>query len=93
MASNPTGPPRVPWRDWLPVVSAAGLLMGAAFFNGGSVEKQNDALRRIAAIEVRQDQQDREHISDIDKLNKIDVRTARIETKIDVLTPTRGTAQ
>lgn len=86
-------PNRILWRDWLPVISAAGLLMGAAFFNGGSIEKQNDALRRISAIEIRLDQQDKDHIGDIEKLNKIDVRTARIETKIDVLTPTRAPVQ
>lgn len=88
MASVPP-PYRPTWKEWAPVVSAIGILVGASITSGGVLEKVQEALRRIAAIEAREDQRDRDRTADIEKLNAIDVRTARIETKIDVLTPVK----
>ncbi len=67
--------PSVPWREWLPVLSAAALLFGAAYFQGGQSSQQIETTRRVGALEAK-----------IETIQLIDVRTTRIEAKLDMLT-------
>lgn len=62
------------WRDWLPVLSAAALLIGAAWFQGGLASQQSETTRRVGALETK-----------IDAIQQIDIRTTRIEAKLDML--------
>lgn len=62
------------WREWLPVLSAAALLIGAAWFQGGLASQQSETIRRVGALETK-----------IDAIQQIDIRTTRIEAKLDML--------
>lgn len=66
--------PGAPWREWLPVLSAAALLIGAAWFQGGLASQQSETIRRVGALETK-----------IDAIQQIDRRTTRIEAKLDML--------
>ena len=68
------GPPR--WLAWIPLVTAAGLVIGALLACGGYIAQGQEHERRIAALELRDEQ-----------LRAIDARTTRIEAKLEVLTP------
>lgn len=76
MTDDARGSGSATWREWLPVLSAAALLIGAAWFQGGLASQQSETIRRVGALETR-----------IETLQLIDVRTARIEAKLDMLTP------
>lgn len=75
MSDDARGSGSASWREWLPALSAAALLIGAAFFQGGLASQQVETIRRVGALETR-----------IETLQLIDVRTARMETKLDMLT-------
>lgn len=66
------------WKEWLPVITVAALLISAMLSGGGYISQLQDNTRRIGAIETKSDGRD-------DKLNTIDVRTARIEAKLELL--------
>lgn len=72
--SEDHGDPGTPWRDWLPVLSAAALLIGAAWFQGGLASQQSETTRRVGALETK-----------IEAIQQIDLRTTRIEAKLDML--------
>ena len=72
--------PRLSWKDWLLAISPAVLLIGAILSGGTYISQIKDNGRRIEALERKVDDRDA-------KLNTIDVRTARIEAKIEVLIP------
>lgn len=72
------------WLAWLPVVTTLALIAGFLLSTGGKINELADHERRLTALETRRD-------LDADKLDKINERTARIETKLEVLIPT-GTA-
>jgi len=74
------------WKEWLPVVSFAVMLIGAILAGGGYIAQLQDNTRRIAALESKTDSRD-------DKLNTISDRTARIEAKLEVLVPTQRPVQ
>lgn len=67
-------PPR--WLAWIPLVTAAGLIIGALLACGGYIAQAREHERRITALELRDEQ-----------LRAIDARTTRIEAKLEVLTP------
>jgi len=71
--------PRSPWKEWLPVITLVLTLAGALLIGGGYIAELKDNTRRIEALE--QDAQKRN-----DLLTQIDVRTARIEAKLEMLT-------
>jgi hypothetical protein len=73
-AVNPPTTPR--WLAWIPLVTAAGLIIGALLACGGYISQLREHERRISALEVRDEQ-----------LRAIDARTTRIEAKLEVLTP------
>ena len=73
------GPPRVTWKDWWAPAAIVITLMGAVLTVGGYINEVQEHERRIAALEDRDKQ-----------LSIIDVRTARIEAKLEVLTPDKG---
>ncbi len=73
-ALDPPANPR--WLAWIPLVTAAGLIIGALLACGGYIVQLREHERRIAALEVRDEQ-----------LRAIDARTTRIEAKLEVLTP------
>jgi hypothetical protein len=75
----PNRPSGFNWKDWLPVITVAALLISAMLSGGGYISQLQDNTRRIGAIEAKSDGRD-------DKLNTIDVRTARIEAKLELLT-------
>jgi hypothetical protein len=71
--NSPTTPR---WLAWIPLVTAAGLIIGALLACGGYISQLREHERRISALEVRDEQ-----------LRAIDARTTRIEAKLEVLTP------
>ena len=79
---------RLTWRDWLTAMSPVAVLIGAAMAVGGNFSEVRDHERRIEVLE--QSSRADKAQSD-DKLNTIDVRTARIEAKLEVLTPAKET--
>ncbi|BCA57672.1 hypothetical protein [Sphingomonas sp. HMP6] len=81
----PDVPPRPSWKDWLPFIALAISILGFASWFGGSVSRDEDIARRTTILEQREDLRDRDRSEDKDKLNTIDVRTARIESKLEVL--------
>ena len=83
----PEAPPRPSWKDWLPLVALAISILGFASWFGGSVSRDEDIARRTTILKQREDLRDRDRTEDKDKLNTIDVRTARIESKLEVLLP------
>jgi hypothetical protein len=92
MASQP--PPagsapsaRALWKDWWPAMSVAAVLFGAVLTGGGYIATVKDDHARLDALEAREAQHDRDRMTDHDALSTIDVRTARIEAKIEVLLP------
>jgi hypothetical protein len=64
------------WLAWIPLVTAAGLIIGALLACGGYIVQLREHERRISALEARDEQ-----------LRAIDARTTRIEAKLEVLTP------
>jgi len=81
-------PSRYSWRDWVPVITAFVMLAGMLLTAGGILNQVKDHERRLSILEQKRDAVD-------DKLNVIDVRTARIEGKIETLMPDskRGQSQ
>jgi hypothetical protein len=67
-------PPR--WLAWIPLITAAGLIIGALLACGGYIVQLREHERRIVALEARDEQ-----------LRAINDRTTRIEAKLEVLTP------
>lgn len=71
---------RTRWQDWIPVAAVLITIVGALLIIGKSWGEMQDNTRRIEALEARADKRD-------DQLHQIDVRTVRIEAKLDALTP------
>jgi len=67
------------WKDWMPVITLVLTIAGSLLIGGGYIAELKDNTRRIEALE--QDAQKRN-----DLLTQIDVRTARIEAKLEMLT-------
>ena len=82
----PDEPTRLTWKDWLLAISPAVLLIGAIISGGTYISQIKDNARRLDALERKVDDRDT-------KLNTIDVRTARIEAKIEVLIPREKASQ
>ena len=80
-------PAKLSLKDWVAFVSPIVLVIGVLLAAGAYIAQVKDNTRRIDAIEERNHQVDLVHDSDKDKLNIIDVRTARIETKLEILVP------
>jgi hypothetical protein len=84
-------PSKSRWQEWVPVVGPIAIVIGAVMAAGGYVTQGKDTTRRVELVEGRLDriEQDRarERVQDTDKLQTIDVRTARIETKLELLVP------
>ncbi len=72
VVSAATAPPR--WLAWVPVITAAGLIIGALLTIGGVINQVREQDRRISVLEQRDEQ-----------LRAIDARTTRIEAKLEVL--------
>ncbi len=70
--SAASAPPR--WLAWVPVITAAGLIIGALLTIGGVINQVREQDRRISVLEQRDEQ-----------LRAIDARTTRIEAKLEVL--------
>lgn len=76
--SDAAPPARVTWKDWTPVIALL-MTVGTVIVGGGKYLGQiEDNTRRITAIETDAHQRD-------EKLNQIDLRSERIETKLDLL--------
>ena len=72
----PVAKPR--WLDWMPAISAAGLVVSCLIAIGGFKNEQSQQGLRIDRVEAR-----------IEQLTDIKERMARIETKLDILIPQR----
>lgn len=68
------------WPDWVPVFAVLITVIGALLTIGKSWGDMQENTRRIDALEARADKRD-------DQLHQIDLRTARIEAKLDALSP------
>lgn len=71
-------PPRPRFLDWLPVLSALAIVFSAVWAGGGYVQALNEHSRRIETLEKKDE-----------LLRQVDLRTARIEAKLEVLTSDR----
>lgn len=74
-------------KDWIGLVSPIVLVIGALLAAGNYIAQVKDNTRRIEALESHDKQRGVDRESDKDKLNTIDVRTARIESKLEILLP------
>ena len=92
MASAPPSTPRPWWHDFIPVVSTAALLMGAAAYSGGVTQRLTEVEKQVIDLKAREDQRDKDQEANIDKLNAIDGRTIRIETTLLMLKPEKDKA-
>jgi hypothetical protein len=81
MTTTPKSAPA--WLAWLPVITTLLLIAGFLWAGGGKMDELANHERRLTALETKRD-------TDADKLNVIDVRTARIEAKLEVLVPTNA---
>lgn len=81
MTTTPKSAPA--WLAWLPVITTLFLIAGFLWAGGGKMDELANHERRLAALEMKRD-------SDADKLNVIDVRTARIEAKLEILVPSNS---
>jgi hypothetical protein len=84
---GPSAPTPLSLKDWFAFVSPIILATGLLIATGAYIAQVKDNSRRIDAIEERNHQVDLVHDNDKDKLNTIDVRTARIESKLEILLP------
>ncbi len=75
------------FKDWFGFISPIILVIGLLVATGGYIAEVKNNSLRIDAIEERNHRVDLVHDNDKDKLNTIDVRTARIETKLEILVP------
>jgi hypothetical protein len=83
-------PPRIGLKD---VITLGASIIGAAFIVGGALRadggrdaKTEDNTRRIEILE-------RKDLSKDDLLTKIDGRTIRIETKLEMMAPAKNDAR
>ncbi len=84
--------PRASWYEFIPVISAAAILMGAAAVTGGASERLTTVEKQVIDLKAREDQRDKDQQANSDKLNAIDGRTIRIETTLSLLTPEKDKA-
>lgn len=75
------------WKDWLLAISPAIAVGGALLAGGGQIAQVKENTRGIETLSRRVDAFELKNGERDDKLNTIDVRTARIEAKLEVLLP------
>lgn len=68
------------FRDWGPAVAVITAILSAVLFIGGTMQQVKQSAADISEIK-------REREGDRDKLNTIDVRTARIDATLQTLVP------
>lgn len=75
------------WRDWIPVLSVAlavlGMLANAFVLSGDTTATVRGLVQDVAGLKAERQRQ-------ADLLGAIDVRTARIEAKLEMMTTARG---
>lgn len=82
-----SAPTRLTIKDWFGFVSPILLAIGLLVATGGYIAQVKDNTRRIETLEQHDLQRSKDREGDKDKLNTIDVRTARIESKLEILLP------
>ena len=81
-----TATPRPTWRDFVPAASLLVVLAGAALSGGGGIISQVHAHDgRLENVERRLDAVEVEARTRADLLQKIDLRLARIEVKLEMM--------
>ena len=81
-----TANPRPTWRDFVPAASLLVVLAGAALSGGGGIITQVHAHdQRIETLERRADTTEADARTRADLLQKIDLRLARIEVKLEMM--------
>lgn len=85
--ADPPPAPRLTFKDVVPIVcSLAGLfavLGGAMRADGGRDKQLDDDTRRIGRLEAAD-------VAKTETLNRIEGRTIRIETKLELIVPAKG---
>ena len=82
-------PPRQRWLDYLPAISLAVVLFGGAQAGGGYLSQLKDNTRRIEQLE--KDGREKEALR-TEMLQKLDLRLARIEVKLEMMVPAKDKA-
>lgn len=68
---------RTGWKDFMPAISLALVLIGAALTGGGKLNQIDEHSRRIAALEERLARQE-------DRLSDLQVRVSGVDAKIEL---------
>ncbi|CAN5578917.1 hypothetical protein BH10PSE14_BH10PSE14_06920 [soil metagenome] len=94
----PNPSPRVEaFRQWGPAITVVLALISALIVTGGVIDQVKTSSADIATMKARMDRSDQERaqqrFEDRDKLNTIDVRTARIEATLQSISTSRGGGQ
>lgn len=63
-----------PWKEWLPSFSLLAIVLGFFLAIGKFVDQTTENTRRITDLETK-----------VESIHQIDVRTTRIEAKLDML--------
>ena len=79
-------PPRVRLSEWVSIAGLIIVLIGMIWAGGGYLEQIHNNTRRIETLEASDKQR-------TDTLTQIDVRTARIEAKLEVMLPEKERAR
>jgi len=82
------------WLDYLPAISLAVVLAGFVQAGGGYISRQNDHDRRIEQLEKDAREETRARAVEAgeraEMLQKLDLRLARIEVKLEMMVPEKG---
>lgn len=81
-------PSRISAKD---LITLACAIIGAAFVISGAIRNDGQREQRLQVVESKTERLERRDETRSDTLAKIDIRTARIETKLEMMT--RGTVQ
>jgi len=81
-------PSRISAKD---LITLACAIIGAAFVISGAIRNDGQREQRLQVVESKTERLERRDETRSDTLAKIDIRTARIETKLEMMT--RGAVQ
>ncbi len=87
--SDDSFPTRVGWKDWLLGFAPLVVVITALLAGGSYIGQVRENTRRVELLEQRNTSRDTQRELDRDQLQVIDVRTARIEAKLEVLLPAK----
>ena len=84
-------PSRISAKDLIMLVCAIiGAIMGAGAVIAGAIRSDGQREQRLQAVETKTDRLEQREERRSDLLNKIDVRTARMEATLEIMTKASG---